>query len=108
MANLKQDILNNLGNEKYYAELELARLAAEPNMNYEEKVVTMSGLLKKLASLDLATQLVGKYFQDPVDAPAAEGQPQTEEATAPQVETQPEPAPAPEQPQPHAGQSHAE
>jgi hypothetical protein len=105
MANLKQDILNNLGNEKYYAELELARLAQEPNMYYKEKVEVMSGILKNLASLDLATQLVSKYFQDP-PAPAeapAEGQPQTEGEPAPE-----QPAPAPEQPAPHQGQSHAE
>lgn len=99
MANLKQDILNNLGNEKYYAEHELARLAQEPNMFYRGKVEQMSDLLKSLAEIDLATQLVGKYFNEPVPqepAPAPE---------QPKAET---PAPAPEQPKAHPGQSHAE
>lgn len=106
MANLKQDIINNLGNQKYYAELELGRLAAEPNMNYEVKVKTMSDLLKDLAALDLANQLVSKYFQEPVAGP--EGQPEGQvEGTAPAPE-QPAPAPAPEQPQVHPGQSHGE
>ena len=100
MANLKQDLLNDLGNEKYYAELELARLAADPNMVYKDKVVEMADLLKGLAEVDLATQLVGKYFQEPEAqaAPAPEGE-------------QVAPAPVPEQPQqpaPHQGQTHAE
>lgn len=103
MANLKQDLLNDLGNEKYYAELELARLAADPAMVYKDKVVEMSDLLKGIAETDLATQLVGKYFQDPVAAP--EGEPQ---GNAP-VPEQPAPAPAqPAAPKPHDGQTHGE
>ena len=99
MANLKQDLLNDLGNEKYYAELELARLAADPNMVYKDKIDAMADLLKGLAEVDLATQLVGKYFQEPE---------QQEGPVQPQAE---QPAPAPEQPQqpaPHQGQTHAE
>ena len=69
MANLKQDLLNNLGNEKYYEELELARLASDPNTNYKEKVDKMSAILKNISSLEMSTQLVGKYFQEPVSGP---------------------------------------
>lgn len=87
MANLKQDLINNLGNEKYYNELELARLASDPNMNYREKVNTMTYLLKELASIDLSTQLIGKYFPD-----------QDNISKEPQ----------PEQPKPHPGQTHGE
>lgn len=87
MANLKQDLLNNLGNEKYYAELELARLAQEPNVYYKSKVEEMVALLKDLADVDLAQQLVNKYFPD------------QEEQVSPQQ-------PAPEKP--HQGQSHGE
>lgn len=93
MANLKQDLLNNLGNDKYYTELELARLAQEPNMNYKHKIGEMESLLKKLASIDLATQLVGKYFQD-AEPP---------QANAPEAN-----APTPEQPKAHPGQTHGE
>lgn len=64
MANLKQDLLNNLGNDKYYKEHELARLAQEPNMNYEIKVEKMVKLLKSLAEVDLANQMIGKYFPE--------------------------------------------
>ena len=96
MANLKQDLLNDLGNEKYYAELELGRLAADPNMVYKEKIDKMSSLLKGLAQIDLATQLVGKYFQEP-----------TAQAPVPE-QPAPEQAPAPDAPAPHPGQTHAE
>jgi hypothetical protein len=94
MANLKQDLLNNLQNEKYYDELELARLAQDPNMNYKEKVDDMSVVLKNIADVDLATQLIGKYFPEQQPAPAPE-QPAPEQ-------------PSPEQPQAHPGQSHGE
>lgn len=88
MANLKQDLLNDLGNEKYYAELELARLAQEPNVYYKGKVTDMVNILKGLADIDLAQQLVNKYFPD-------------QEQQAAPVQS-----PAPEQP--HPGQSHGE
>lgn len=88
MANLKQDILNNLGNQKYYIELELARQAQDPNMVYQVKVEAMSDILKEIAELDLATQLVGKYFPE---APVASESDET-----------------PETPQAHPGQTHGE
>jgi hypothetical protein len=102
MANLKQDILNNLGNEKYFEELELARLAQDANSVYSEKVEVMANTLKNIASIDLSVQLVGKYFPEaeqaaPAPAPAAD-QPVAEQ-------------PAPEQPAapaPQPGQTHAE
>jgi len=101
MPDLKQDLRNNLGNEKYYEELELARLSAEPNTHYGKKVADMGEILKRLASLDLAAQLLEKYFPEPQDqaapAPVAE-QPVTDAAPAPE---QPAPAPQP-------GQTHAE
>lgn len=98
MANLKQDLLNNLGNKKYYDELELVRLAQEPNMVYKEKIDLMSELLRELALSDLSQQLVGKYFPDAPPAPA----PVSEDAQ--QIV-------APEQPvdaKPHQGQTHGE
>ena len=103
MVNLKQDILNNLGNQKYYIELELARQAQDPNMVYEGKVMSMSETLKEIAEIDLATQLVGKYFpeQQPQEN-APQGQPP--------VDAPKGPADQPDQPQTniHPGQSHGE
>ena len=95
MADLRQDLLNSLGNEKYYDEIELVRLAQDPNTPYKEKVNKMVEILKNIQALDFASQLVGKYFQE-----AAPQQPQGEMP--------------PQQPQgsmggqPQPGQTHAE
>ena len=66
MANLKLDLVNKLNNDKYYEELELIRLAQEPNMNYKEKINEMSYRLQSLAVLNAQIGLVGQYFQEPV------------------------------------------
>ena len=103
MANLKLDLLNKLRNDKYYKEMELVRLAQEPNMCYEEKIEKMVNLLDILHTLNGKMALMEQYFQEPeqpVQAPApAPGQ-------AP-----PAPAPA-EEAKPaakvHPGQSHGE
>jgi len=68
MANVKQDLMNRLGAEKYYAELELGRLAADPNMNYENKIIEMAYKLEKIAVLNGQIGLTNQYFPD---APAA-------------------------------------
>lgn len=91
MANLKKDLLNNLGNEKYYSELELARLAQDPNMVYKDKVEEMSLILKELALIDLSTQLAGKYFPDQQNEGQMTQQGQQDE-----------------KPNTHPGQSHGE
>lgn len=80
MANVKQDLLNKIGIEKYYAELELGRLAADPNMNYQEKINSMTYLLERIAILNGQIGLANQYFPDaPVvqatPAPAAQGAP---------------------------------
>ena len=94
MANLKLDLLNKLNNDKYYEELELVRLAQDPNTNYKEKIDAMQYKLGSIALLNAQIGLVAQYFQEPV-APAqvqAEGAP---------VQTQPAG-------QVHAGQTHGE
>jgi hypothetical protein len=68
MANLKLDLLNKLRNDKYYDELELVRLAQEPNMNYEQKIKEMSYYLERLSILNAQMGLVEQYFQEPVAA----------------------------------------
>ena len=70
MANLKLDLLNKLNNDKFYEELELVRLAQEPNMNYKEKIDDMQYRLGAIALLNAQLGLVGQYFQEPVAAPA--------------------------------------
>jgi hypothetical protein len=96
MANLKLDLLNKLNNDKYYEELELVRLAADPNTNYKEKIDAMAFRLGSIAMLNAQVGLVAQYFQDP---------PQV----APQ-QVAPEGVPVQAQPQGkvHPGQTHAE
>jgi hypothetical protein len=91
MANLKLDLLNKLRNDKYYDELELVRLAQDPNMNYKVKIEQMSALLANLSVLNAQMGLAEQYFQEPAPAPVA-GTP-VPQAPAGQV---------------HAGQTHGE
>jgi hypothetical protein len=71
MANLKIDLLNKLRNDKYYQEIELVRLAQEPNMNYSIKIDSMSAILEKLSTVNNQLVLIEQYFQEPVPAQAA-------------------------------------
>ena len=71
MANLKLDLLNKLRNDKYYAELELVRLAQDPNMNYALKIDQMKDKLNEIAILNADMGLVEQYFQEPAGVPAA-------------------------------------
>jgi hypothetical protein len=96
MANLKLDLLNELNNKKMYAELELVRLAQEPNMKYADKIDLMNDELEDLAIINAKIGLVNQYFQEPV---APEGvpapPPPPQEPVAPQGKV-------------HQGQSHGE
>jgi hypothetical protein len=65
MANLKLDLLNKLRNDKYYEELELVRLAQDPNTHYKNKIEAMQVQLFQLAALNAEMGLVEQYFQEP-------------------------------------------
>lgn len=95
MANLKLDLVNKLNNDKFYAELELVRLAQDPNMNYRTKIDSMDLQLEVLAKTNGKLGLVDQYFQEPRG--------QAPQQQAPQQQ-------APQQPKAsvHPGQSHAE
>lgn len=90
MANLKLDLLNKLRNDKYYAEIELVRLASDPNMKYDWKIAEMTGKLNEIALINSSLGLAEQYFQEPVAAP--QGAPV---ANAPQGQV-------------HQGQTHGE
>lgn len=66
MADLKQDLLGLVVNEKTYDELELARLASEPNMNYRLKISQMHEILKKIHTHNGAIDLINMYFSEQV------------------------------------------
>lgn len=59
---LKNDLVNELNNSKYYAERELERINQDTSMNYHDRVLMMSETLKRIASIDLALQLQNRYF----------------------------------------------
>jgi hypothetical protein len=98
---LKNDLLNEIKNDKYFAEMELNRLAQSIDIPYREKIAYMSKVLSEIDSANKKMDLVRVYFGDePVQRTA----------------NMPAPAPAPEveNPQPVAprkpieGQSHGE
>ncbi len=91
MANLKLDLLNKVSIDKMYEEMELVRLAQEPNMNYREKVETMIERLKNIAILNQQITLINQYFPE---------QSQQNQVQQPQQQYQTQ--------QPHHGQTHAE
>ena len=69
MANLKLDLLNKLKNDKYYEELELVRLAQDPNTNYKDKINDMVVRLKNISIINANLVLAEQYFQEPVSQP---------------------------------------
>lgn len=105
MANLKLDLVNKLNNDKFYAELELVRLAQEPNMNYRNKIDTMDYQLGELALLNGKLGLVEQYFKDE----DAQGAPiQADAPPAPPPAPEPQKPPAAPETKKHEGQSHNE
>ena len=58
MADLKLDLINKVNNDKYFAEVELVRLAGEPNINYKNKIDDMSRLLDEIALANIKIQLI--------------------------------------------------
>ena len=64
MANLKIDLVNNLNNEKYYGELEVIRLAQDPNINYKTKLDEISFELGKIAMVNAKLGIAQQFFQD--------------------------------------------
>jgi hypothetical protein len=100
MPNLKLDLIQRFTEKKMLAELELVRLAQEPNMNYREKLELMEVELDELRVVNAKIDLVNAYFQ--------EQQQQAAPAPAPQQEAAPAPAPAQPKGKVHQGQSHGE
>lgn len=95
MANLKLDLLNKINNEKYFEEMELVRLAQEPNMHYKQKIEDMYIRLGNIALLNAEIGLVEQYFKEPTQQ-------------QPVMPQQGEPVSSPPKGQVHQGQSHGE
>jgi hypothetical protein len=88
MPDLKNDLIAKVSGEKYLDELELVRLAGEPNMIYRIKIDAMLDMLKKIGSENEMLLLIEKYFQEPEPV---------SQAPIPQAQAQA-----------HNGQSHGE
>lgn len=103
MANLKTDLLNELRNQKYYAEMELLRLAQEPSIKYRDKIEAIDEQLGQIALINQKTALAEGYFQTTEQQVSnIPEQPENEN----KVVKEPKPMEQPTQPLP--GQSHAE
>jgi hypothetical protein len=75
MADLKLDLLNKIRNDKYYAEIELVRLAQDPNTVYKDKINAMQSSLQEISILNAEMGLVEQYFKAPEQQQVAIGQP---------------------------------
>ena len=65
MPDLKVDLLNKLKNDVFFEEIELVRLAQDPNMNYKMKISDLGGVLMNIAILNTQLGLVEQYFSEP-------------------------------------------
>lgn len=65
MADLKNDLLNKLGTDKMYAELELVRLSEDPNMNYRNKISQIDTILGEIAMINAKLAGVQQYYTPP-------------------------------------------
>ena len=97
MANLKLDLLNKINNDKYFEELELVRLASDPNMNYQNKIDWMSNSLREIAIFNAQLGLVEEYFKE-----------SSKPATKSDIDDSPQTTIAPPVAPAHQGQSHGE
>lgn len=66
MANLKQDLLNELNNQKYYNEQELTRLYDDNSSSYKNKVNNILDVLQNIVLIDAKAQMVEFYFKEQV------------------------------------------
>ena len=76
MPNLKLDLINFVNTEKYFKEVELGRLAQDPNENYKTKIQEMSYILSEIALLNTKVGMIEQYFQEPTQQQQFAQQPQ--------------------------------
>ncbi len=103
MANLKLDLVNKLNNDKFYAEIELIRLAQDPAIKYSLKINEMQQQLSILAILNAEFGLIEQYFPEP-QAPAPAQADAVPVAETPKAEAKAEEPKT----KGHQGQSHSE
>lgn len=71
---LKQDVLNELRNDKYYTQDDLRVIVADDKLSQRDKVNMVIETVTRMVNLDSKIHLVNNIFaesaQEPVDAPA--------------------------------------
>ena len=65
MADLREDLIKSIIEEKRFEEIELNRLSADPNMNYREKLEKINEVLKKIVLANMKTTLIDFYYGQP-------------------------------------------
>ena len=96
---LKQDVLNELRNDKYYSQDDLRVIVADENLSQRDKVKSVIDTVSKMVAIDAKIALVEGIFASEEQAPeqAPVDEPQVDnvvEADASELNTQ--------------GQTHAE
>lgn len=116
MANLKNDIVNELRNEKYYLEQDLGRLWSEASsLGYRERIHGVKAVLSEIAVINQSLGLLEAYVptqqvpqqEAPAPVDGVEGDIVSGDESEGDVVTGDEQTPAPAS-QPHQGQTHGE
>lgn len=68
---LKNDVLNELRNEKYYAQDDLRVIVDDSTMSQREKVEAVISVVNSLVSIDAKIATVDAIFQAPAEPQAA-------------------------------------
>ena len=82
LLKIKNDLLNEIKNDKYYLENDLNGWITNPSLSHKDKVLCIKDTLGQIALSDLSLQLVEMYFKS--DEPKPKQQLQTEESPAQQ------------------------
>lgn len=83
MANIKTDLLQQVEQDRYFAEMDLIALVSNQTLSYKDKLEQIGEVIEKIALINSRKGIIEQYFQE---APQGEGEPQGD----PQTEEAPE------------------
>lgn len=106
MQTIKNDLVNELRNEKYYLEKELVRLLNENNsVPYKARLLELKTVFEKITTVNATLLTVDGYLSPPVQENAVNNEEKVENDVVTGV---PNEVPSVKSPVPHQGQTHAE
>ena len=111
MQTIKNDLVNELRNEKYYLEKELVRLLNENNsVPYKARLLELKTVFEKITTVNATLLTVDGYLSPPVQENVVNNNVvNNEEKVENDVVTGvPNEVPSVKSPVPHQGQTHAE